>query len=44
MPRPLWTGAISFGLVTIPIKIISAIADHGDKSPDMAGMSVRPKC
>jgi DNA end-binding protein Ku len=28
MPRPLWTGAISFGLVTIPIKIISATEDH----------------
>ncbi|MFB7301357.1 hypothetical protein, partial [Streptomyces rubiginosohelvolus] len=21
MPRPLWAGAISFGLVTIPVKI-----------------------
>ncbi|MFD7861455.1 Ku protein [Streptomyces sp. NPDC059783] len=28
MPRPLWTGAISFGLVTIPTKIISATEDH----------------
>lgn len=28
MPRPLWSGAISFGLVTIPIKIISATEDH----------------
>ncbi|MFE7041742.1 Ku protein [Streptomyces atratus] len=28
MPRPLWTGAISFGLVTIPIKIISATEDR----------------
>ncbi|MFE7354233.1 Ku protein [Streptomyces sp. NPDC057543] len=28
MPRPLWTGAISFGLVTIPVKIISATEDH----------------
>ncbi len=28
MPRPLWTGAISFGLVTIPIKVISASEDH----------------
>ncbi|MCX4792255.1 Ku protein [Streptomyces sp. NBC_01221] len=28
MPRPLWTGAISFGLVTIPVKIISAIEDR----------------
>lgn len=28
MPRPLWSGAISFGLVTIPTKIISAREDH----------------
>ncbi|MFE6727802.1 Ku protein [Streptomyces californicus] len=28
MPRPLWTGAISFGLVTIPVKIVSATKDH----------------
>ncbi|MFF5881021.1 Ku protein [Streptomyces californicus] len=28
MPRPLWTGAISFGLVTIPVKIVSATDDH----------------
>src|SRR3989442_12169854 len=24
MPRPLWTGAIAFGLVTIPVKLYSA--------------------
>ncbi|MFG2569210.1 Ku protein [Streptomyces sp. NPDC048567] len=28
MARPLWSGAISFGLVTIPTKIISATEDH----------------
>lgn len=28
MPRPLWSGAISFGLVTIPVKMISATEDH----------------
>ncbi|MFJ9195458.1 non-homologous end joining protein Ku [Streptomyces globisporus] len=28
MPRPLWAGAISFGLVTIPVKIVSATEDH----------------
>lgn len=28
MPRPLWAGAISFGLVTIPVKIVSANEDH----------------
>ncbi|MGW1430337.1 non-homologous end joining protein Ku [Streptomyces sp. NPDC002431] len=28
MPRPLWAGAISFGLVTIPVKILSAGEDR----------------
>ncbi|MFJ1779056.1 Ku protein [Streptomyces anulatus] len=28
MPRPLWTGVISFGLVTIPVKVVSATQDH----------------
>lgn len=28
MPRPVWTGAISFGLVTIPIKVTTATEDH----------------
>jgi DNA end-binding protein Ku len=28
MPRPLWTGAISFGLVTIPVKVVSATENH----------------
>ncbi|MFE1333185.1 non-homologous end joining protein Ku [Streptomyces microflavus] len=28
MPRPLWAGAISFGLVTIPVKSVSATEDH----------------
>ncbi|MFI0107875.1 Ku protein [Streptomyces parvus] len=28
MPRPLWGGAISFGLVTIPVKLVSATEDH----------------
>ncbi|WP_282790958.1 Ku protein [Streptomyces sp. CC224B] len=28
MPRPVWSGAISFGLVTIPIKVVSATEDH----------------
>ncbi|MFH8795863.1 Ku protein [Streptomyces sp. NPDC017941] len=28
MPRPVWSGAISFGLVTIPIKVIAATEDH----------------
>ncbi len=28
MPRPLCAGAISFGLVTIPVKVVSATEDH----------------
>ncbi|GGT55184.1 non-homologous end joining protein Ku [Streptomyces kurssanovii] len=28
MPRPIWSGAISFGLVTIPIKVVNATEDH----------------
>jgi DNA end-binding protein Ku len=28
MPRPIWSGAITFGLVTIPIKVINATEDH----------------
>lgn len=25
MPRPLWTGAVTFGLVSIPVKVVSAV-------------------
>jgi DNA end-binding protein Ku len=25
MPRPIWKGAISFGLVTIPVNLYSAV-------------------
>ena len=28
MPRALWTGAISFGLVNVPVRMYSAIAEH----------------
>ena len=28
MPRPVWSGAISFGLVTIPIKVLAATESH----------------
>ncbi|MFF3691000.1 Ku protein [Streptomyces sp. NPDC002187] len=28
MPRPVWSGAISFGLVTIPVKVLSATEDR----------------
>ena len=28
MPRSIWTGAISFGLVNIPIRLVTAVEDH----------------
>jgi DNA end-binding protein Ku len=28
MPRPVWTGSISFGLVNIPIKLVTATESH----------------
>ncbi|MER5312660.1 Ku protein [Streptomyces sp. NPDC002773] len=28
MPRPVWSGAVSFGLVTIPIKVLPATESH----------------
>lgn len=28
MPRPLWTGAIAFGLVNIPVRLFSATESH----------------
>jgi len=27
-PRPLWTGTIAFGLVTVPVRLYPAIAEH----------------
>lgn len=28
MPRPIWTGSISFGLVNVPVKLFSATESH----------------
>jgi DNA end-binding protein Ku len=28
MPRAIWTGAISFGLVNVPVRMYSAVAEH----------------
>jgi DNA end-binding protein Ku len=28
MPRPIWSGTISFGLVNVPVKAYSAVHDH----------------
>jgi DNA end-binding protein Ku len=29
MARSLWSGAISFGLVTIPVKLVTAVREKG---------------
>ncbi|MEV1025928.1 Ku protein [Streptomyces sp. NPDC050264] len=49
MPRPVWTGAISFGLVTIPIKVTSATENHSIRFhqyhlEDMARVRTRKVC
>jgi DNA end-binding protein Ku len=28
MPRAIWTGTISFGLVNVPVRMYSAIKEH----------------
>src|SRR5699024_2781655 len=28
MPRPIWRGSLNFGLVTVPVELYSATADH----------------
>ena len=28
MPRSLWSGSISFGLVNVPVRLVSARTDH----------------
>jgi DNA end-binding protein Ku len=28
MPRALWTGSISFGLVNVPVRLYSAVSEH----------------
>ncbi|WP_326770834.1 Ku protein (plasmid) [Streptomyces sp. NBC_01591] len=49
MPRPLWTGAVSFGLVSIPIKVVSATEDrsvhfHQVHLEDMGRVRTRKIC
>ncbi|MFK0182101.1 Ku protein [Streptomyces xanthochromogenes] len=49
MPRPIWSGAISFGLVTIPIKVISATENrninfHQVHLDDMARVRTKKVC
>ncbi|MFG2435784.1 Ku protein [Streptomyces sp. NPDC048508] len=49
MPRTVWSGAISFGLVTVPIHVVSAWEDHSVRFhqvhlEDMSRVRVRKVC
>ncbi|MFF6969374.1 Ku protein [Streptomyces anthocyanicus] len=49
MPRSIWSGAISFGLVTVPIHVVSATEDHSIRLHrvhlhDMARVRTRKVC
>ncbi|MFI6341017.1 Ku protein [Streptomyces sp. NPDC050535] len=49
MPRTIWTGAISFGLVNVPIHVVSATEDHSIHFhqvhlADMSRVRVRKFC
>jgi len=49
MPRTIWSGAISFGLVTVPIHVVSATEDHSlhfhqYHRKDMGRVRVRKYC
>ncbi len=49
MPRNIWSGAISFGLVTVPITVASATEDHSIRFhqyhlEDMGRVRVRKYC
>jgi DNA end-binding protein Ku len=49
MPRTIWSGAISFGLVTVPVNVVSATENHGIQFhqyhlEDMGRVRVRKFC
>ncbi|MER6367231.1 Ku protein [Streptomyces mirabilis] len=49
MPRTIWSGAISFGLVSVPIHVVSATEDHSIRFhqvhlDDMGRVRVRKYC
>jgi DNA end-binding protein Ku len=49
MPRTIWSGAISFGLVTVPINVVSATENHSFQFhqyhlEDMGRVRVRKVC
>jgi DNA end-binding protein Ku len=49
MPRPIWSGSLSFGLVNVPVKLMSATRDRGIHfnqlhEKDKARIEVRRVC
>ena len=49
MPRPIWSGALSFGLVNIPVTMHSAVRDRGIHfhqlhGPDRSPVEIRRVC
>ncbi|MFE2584018.1 Ku protein [Streptomyces sp. NPDC059378] len=49
MPRTVWSGAISFGLVTVPVHVVTATEDHSVRFhqyhlEDMGRVRVRKYC
>ena len=42
MPRPIWTGALSFGLVNIPIKVHTAVRDNRPRFRMLHGLDRSP--
>jgi DNA end-binding protein Ku len=49
MPRPLWTGSLSFGLVNVPVVLYSAVRDRGVHfsqlhEPDGSPIQTRRMC
>jgi DNA end-binding protein Ku len=49
MPRSLWSGTLSFGLVTVPVRLVPAVRDRGPTfhqlhAPDGARIEVRRFC
>ena len=49
MPRPLWSGSLSFGLVNVPVVMFSAVRDRGIHfrqlhAPDLSPIETRRVC
>lgn len=49
MPRPIWTGSLSFGLVNVPVSLYAAVRDRGVHfrqlhEPDRSPVATRRVC